>query len=185
MQHFPKQKPKVVIHRQYKNFRYDYFRIELENALRKYDFNNIDYDNFIWTFLAVLDTHAPIKKKYLKLVSAVFYQILFFTKRWPFKNYEKCFLFHLKSSFRSRDIQFFLFLSSPLFLPVSHYLRSWSKINLKVYDAINCLNKMLITQFVWYLENEKRYDIEPLSIDRVLNKEHFYEKIIQKMCTKS
>ena len=28
----------------------------------------------------------------------------FFTKWYPFKNYEKCFLFHLKSSFRSRDI---------------------------------------------------------------------------------
>ena len=48
-QHFPKQKPKVVIHRQYKNFRNDYFRIELENALLKYDFNNIDYDNFLKT----------------------------------------------------------------------------------------------------------------------------------------
>ena len=65
-QHFPKQKPRVVIHRQYKNFRNDYFRIELENALLKYDFNNIDYDNFIKTFLTVLAKHAPIKKKYLK-----------------------------------------------------------------------------------------------------------------------
>ena len=46
-QHFPKQKPRVVIHRQYKNFRIDYFRIELENALLKYDINNIDYDSFI------------------------------------------------------------------------------------------------------------------------------------------
>ena len=31
-QDFPKQKPSVVIHRQYKNFRNDYFRIEFENA---------------------------------------------------------------------------------------------------------------------------------------------------------
>ena len=29
-QHFPKQKPRVVIHRQYKNFCNDYFRIEFE-----------------------------------------------------------------------------------------------------------------------------------------------------------
>ena len=65
-QHFPKQKPKDVIHRQYKNFRSDYFRIKLENALLKYDFNNIDYDNFIKTFLTVLDKHAPMKKKYLR-----------------------------------------------------------------------------------------------------------------------
>ena len=54
IQHLPKQKYRVAIHRQYKNFRNDYFRIELENALLKYDFNNINYD-FIETFLTVLD----------------------------------------------------------------------------------------------------------------------------------
>ena len=71
-QHFPKHKPKVVIHRQYKNLRNDYFRMELENALLKYDFNNIDYDNFIKTFVTVLDKHAPIKKKYLRANHANF-----------------------------------------------------------------------------------------------------------------
>ena len=35
------------------------------------------------------------------------------------------------------------------------------------------------------LEKEKRYNIEALTIDRVLNKEHFYGNIMQKMCTKS
>ena len=36
----------------------------------------------------------------LKLVSAIFLSIFyFFTKRWPFKNYEDYFLFHLKTSF--------------------------------------------------------------------------------------
>ena len=29
---------------------------------------------------------------------------------------------------------------------------------------------------VWYIEKEKRCDIETLSIDRELNKEHFYKK---------
>ena len=57
-QHFPKQKPRVVIHQQYKNFCNNYFRTELENALLKYDINNIDYDNFIKTFLTVLDKKA-------------------------------------------------------------------------------------------------------------------------------
>ena len=38
----------------------------------------------------------------------------------------------------------------------------------------NCLNKNLLTHFVWYPEKEKRYETENLSIDRVLNKEHFY-----------
>ena len=28
----------------------------------------------------------------------------------PFKNYEKCFLFHIKSSFRYQDIQVFVFI---------------------------------------------------------------------------
>ena len=70
-QHFPKQKPRGV-NRQYKNFRNDYFRVELENELLKYDFNNIDYDNFIKTFLIVLDKHVPIKKKYLRANHANF-----------------------------------------------------------------------------------------------------------------
>ena len=54
IQHLPKQKSGVVIHRQYQNFRNDYFRIELEIALLKYGFNNVNYD-FIETFLTVLD----------------------------------------------------------------------------------------------------------------------------------
>ena len=43
----------------------------------------------------------------------------------------------------------------------------------------------LITHFVWYLEKENRYEIETLSIDRVLNKEYFYGKVMQEICTKS
>ena len=34
-------------------------------------------------------------------------------------------------------------------------------------------------------EKEKRYDIEILSIDRVLNKDDFYGKIMHKMCYNS
>ena len=37
--------------------------------------------------------------------------------------YQKYFLFHLKSSFSSRDIQIFVFLAFPLFLPVGHCFR--------------------------------------------------------------
>ena len=51
--------------------------------------------------------------------------------------------------------------------------------------VINSLNKNSITYFLSYLEKEIRCDIEILPIDRVLNKEHFYGKIMQKMCTKS
>ena len=124
-------------------------------------------------------------RKDLKLVSAIFYEIFIFHQLIALQKIWKFFLFHLKSSFQSRDIQIFVFLSSPCFLPVSHCFRDWSKIILKVYDIINCLNNTLITHFVWYLQKEKRYDIETLSIERVLNKEHYYGKVIQKMCTKS
>ena len=39
------------------------------------------------------------------------------TKRKSFNNHEKCFLFHLKSSFCSPVIQIFVIPFSPLFLP--------------------------------------------------------------------
>ena len=41
----------------------------------------------------------------------------------------KCFLFHRKSSFRSWDIQNFVYSSSPLFFPVSHCCTGWLKKN--------------------------------------------------------
>ena len=119
-------------------------------------------------------------RKSSKLPSAIFH---FFTKWYPLNNYEKLFLFHLNSSFRSGDIRIFIFPTSSQFFSVSHCLRGWFKINLKVYDVSNCLNKNLITHFPWYLEKEKRYDIENLSIDTVVRKEHFSGKIMQKLCT--
>ena len=118
----------------------------------------------------------------LKLVPAIFYQIFIFNQIITLQKLWKMFFI---SSFRSWDIQIFVFLSALIFLPVSHCVRGCLKINLKVYDVINCLNKNLITHCVWYLGKEKRSDIETLPIDKVLNKEHFYDKIMQKMCTKS
>ena len=114
----------------------------------------------------------------LKLVSVIFYQI--FISHWmiALQKLWKCFLFHLKSSFRSQDI--FLFPSSPLF----SCFRGWSKINLKVYDVINCLDKNLTTHFVWYPKKEKRYDIETLSIDRILIRNVFMEKSGRKIAPK-
>ena len=90
-----------------------------------------------------------------------------------------------KKHFSFSRYSFFLFLSFPLFLPAGHYFGGWSKINLKVQDVINCLNKNSITHFAWYPEKEKRYDIETLSIDRVSDNEHFHRKMMQKMCSKS
>ena len=116
----------------------------------------------------------------LKLVSAIFNQICIFHQMIELqKSYEKCFLFHLRSSFCSRDIQIFVFPSSPLFLPIRHCFRGCSKIIL-VYDVINCLNKILMMHFNWYLEKKKRYDIETFSIGKVLNKAIFMEKSYRK-----
>ena len=114
-----------------------------------------------------------------------FIKFLFFTKLNPFKNYEKYFLFHLKSSFRPWDIQIFVFPPFPLFLFVRHYFRGCSKINLKVCYIINCLNKNLILHFVWYLEKEKRYHIKTLSIDRVISRNIFMEKSYRKCAQKA
>ena len=121
--------------------------------------------------------NCPCRYDPKKLVSATFYQILIFYQMIALQNLWKLFLFHLKSSFHFRDIQISAFLSSPLFfLPVRHCFRGWSRKNLKVYDAINCLNKILITHFVWYLEKEITCDIETLSTDRDVTKEHFLWK---------
>ena len=54
-----------------------------------------------------------------------------------------------------------------------------------VCDIMYFLNKKLITHFVWYLENEKRYDIKILFIDRVLNPDHFVEKSCRKQAPKA
>ena len=80
-----------------------------------------------------------------------------------------------KLSLFSRYSNFYIFVF-PFFIPVSHFFRGWFKKNLHVYDIINCLNKNVVTYFVWYLEKEIRCDVETLSIDRVLNTEHFLWK---------
>ena len=69
------------------------------------------------------------KNLFLKLVS-IFYQIFIFHQMIGPQNYEKCFLFHLKSSFCSPDIHIFVFPSSTFFLPVSHCFRGCSQVNL-------------------------------------------------------
>ena len=95
-------------------------------------------------------------KSLLKLVSAVFYQIFIFHQMIALQKLWKIF-FQLKNYFCSPDIQIFVFVSSPLFLSVNHCFRGCSKINLKVYGVINCLNKNLITHFFDILRR-KRYD---------------------------
>ena len=125
---------------------------------------------------------------YSSLCLLFFNKCLFFTKWKLFKNYKRCFFISSKKLFFFSRYSKFCISIFPSFSPCQRIracFRAWSKINLKVYDIIKCLNKNLITHLVWHFEKEERYGIETLSIDRVLNKEHFYGKIMQKMCTKS
>ena len=84
-------------------------------------------------------------------------------------------LFHRMQRVYTRDIQIPDSCISvfPFFFSVDHCFRGWSKIKFKVYNVISCLNKNL-THFV----------LITLSTDAVLNKEHFYRKIMQKICIK-
>ena len=76
----------------------------------------------------------------------------------------------------SRYSNYCTFIFPFFFLLFCHCLRGCLKINLKVDDVISCLNDNLITHFIWYLGKEKRYDIESLSIDRLLHKEKILSK---------
>ena len=65
-QYFPKPKPKIVNYRDYRNFRNDEFRAELDNEILKHDINNIEYQHFFNIFIEILNKHAPMKIKYLR-----------------------------------------------------------------------------------------------------------------------
>ena len=66
-QYFPKPKPKVINYRDYRNFRNDEFRAELDNKILKYDINNIEYQHFLNIFIEILNKHAPMKIKYFRV----------------------------------------------------------------------------------------------------------------------
>ena len=121
----------------------------------------------------------------LNLLTAIFYQIFISHQMRALQKLWKMLFISFKKLFSfSRYSNFCLYFRLPLFFFLSHCFRGWSKINHKFIDVTNCLNKDLITHFVWHLEKVKRYDIETLSIDGVLNKEHFYWKIMHRMCTR-
>ena len=65
-----------------------------------------------WTIF--LHIRCTIKFVSAAMVCYFLSNFYLFTKWWPFRNYKKCFLFHLKSSFRSRFIQFLVIFSLPL-----------------------------------------------------------------------
>ena len=77
--------------------------IERKSRSNSVDLNNFDHYLTLWCLVVTKD-HA-----YLKLVSAIFVIFLFFHQMTALQK--KFFLFHLKSSFCSWDIQFFVIIS--------------------------------------------------------------------------
>ena len=72
-----------------------------------------------------------------------------FTKWQSFKNYEKCFLFHQKSSFRPRDIRIFVIFSLPFHsFQIQNDRWKW---NYLWRHQLACIN--LLMQFLEYLKN--------------------------------
>ena len=107
-----------------------------ENLLKKrfiwkYFANSFHFENAV-TYWGAFET--SMMEPFAKVVKACvhyFLKIFYFQPNdSSSKTMKKCFLFYLKS-FRSRDIQIFVFLSSHLFLPLSHCVRDCLKINLK------------------------------------------------------
>ena len=85
-------------------------------------------------------------KRYLKLLSAIFYQIFIFHQLTAIQKLWKMFFITSKKLFSFS--RYSNFCRSPLFLPVSHCFRGCLEINLKVYNVSSCLNKNLITHFI-------------------------------------
>ena len=121
----------------------------------------------------------------LKFVSAIFYQIFIFHQMIAIQKLWKIIFVSSKKALFVLEIFKFLYICPSLFFALSAIALEIDSRKMLVYDVVNCLNKNLNTHYVWYLEKEIRCDIGTLSIDRVLNTEHFYGKIMQKMCTKS
>ena len=99
---------------------------------------------------------------------------------WSENDYEKCILFHLKSSFRSQDIQISVFPTSPQFFPLSHWLRGWFKINFKVYDVSICLNKNLITHLFDISRRKKHMTLKLCQLIEYYVRNIFMEKACRK-----
>ena len=81
----------------------------------------------------------------LKLVSIIFYQFFIFSPNDSHSKTEKCFLFHVKSSFCSQDFQIFVFFLLPFhFFQIQKDKWKW---NNQWCHALFCINLK-----VWFLE---------------------------------
>ena len=63
---YKKQKSTIIQCRNYKTFKDQLFRIELDKELAKTDLNNAELAEFYKEFLSVLKKHSPVKYKYIR-----------------------------------------------------------------------------------------------------------------------
>ena len=63
---FEKQWPNVVSYRDYRNFRDDVFRQDLQTKLANLDLQRLTYTSFQDAYLRILDKHAPMKQRYIR-----------------------------------------------------------------------------------------------------------------------
>ena len=77
-----------------------------------------------------------VNKGHLKLVSAIFYQFLFYQMIVVQKLWKMLFI-SPKKLFSFSRYSHFLHSPSPLFFTLSHCFRGWFKKNLKIYDVIS------------------------------------------------
>ena len=111
------------------------------------------YNTTIYVFAQlVFEVWLDRQDLLIKLVSPIFYQIIIFHQMIAFQKLWKMFFISFKKLFPfSRYSHFCIFVFPSFSLSCIALARVWFKKNLKVYDVIICLNKNLITRFVWYL----------------------------------
>ena len=66
---FIKGNSKVKFYRDYKSFNFESFNNDLDGLLKAK--NNMNYSTFQNIFLQVLNTHAPVNKKFRDLITTI------------------------------------------------------------------------------------------------------------------
>ena len=63
---YAKQKPRIIKYRDYKNFNNITFMMDLLKELSLSNLQKGDFDKFKFTVNNLLESHAPMKEKYIK-----------------------------------------------------------------------------------------------------------------------
>ena len=69
---YTKLKPKIIKYRDYKDFNKTTFRMDLLKELYLSNLQNRDFDRFKFIVNSLLESHAPMKEKYVRRNQAPF-----------------------------------------------------------------------------------------------------------------